>query len=278
METIGRKIKDNISYYRHEVLSHRNVKFVYLREKYGWAGEGKFWALNNLIADHDGCKLPVGKRFQISGYAKELEMSEDEFNEYLNFLIDDCNLVIKEGDCIYTNDVQDVYKNVKSRSKVNQTYYKNKKGEKTTEQEIDPEPQVVISFDNNIKISESNLKDVLNPKKEQLVKSIMKYFGFNELAHFNQFREINQFLFILDNANRLDHFETQFDFYKKQREASKIGKHNLKNYLGSIENKFEDGAWNAENWKDKYNEVLNKSKKIDNTQIPQKGLIIKEAI
>ncbi|MDZ7763237.1 MAG: hypothetical protein U5K00_02260 [Melioribacteraceae bacterium] len=38
-------MKKNISFYSHYSDSHNHWKFKLLRNKYGWAGEGKFWAL-----------------------------------------------------------------------------------------------------------------------------------------------------------------------------------------------------------------------------------------
>ena len=49
-------MKNNIEYYRHHAQSDTHPKFKMLRNEYGWAGEGKFWALNNRIALAEGHK------------------------------------------------------------------------------------------------------------------------------------------------------------------------------------------------------------------------------
>jgi hypothetical protein len=264
MET-GRKVKSNISFYQHKSDSHKNGKFVYLRDRYGWAGEGRFWALNNLIADSDGCKLEIEPEYELAKIARELDMNSIEFTEFLDFLITKCKLVVREGSFIYTKRVQDVYNTLKGRSKVNQKHYLKSK---STDLKLE-----FKTSENEFKTSETMQ---LDSRVGSITKDVMKYFALSELNHFRQMAEITQFLNII--SSKLDYFLIQFDYYKKQREASRIAKHNIKNFLGTVENKFEDGAWNAENWKDKYNEIIAKSQKLDPGATPQKGKVIKEAI
>ena len=56
-------MKNNIDYYRHEVDAHNNAKIKMLRTKYGWAGEGKFWALNGIIGQAENCEFDISKKF-----------------------------------------------------------------------------------------------------------------------------------------------------------------------------------------------------------------------
>lgn len=87
-------MKNNLSYYRHEVTSHNHWKFKTLRRKYKWCGEGKFWALNNMIGESEGCKLDISNPDKKAAIAVDLDFDDAEFDEYLAFLIEKCRLVV----------------------------------------------------------------------------------------------------------------------------------------------------------------------------------------
>lgn len=97
-------MKNNLSFYRHETTSHNHWKFKTLRRKYKWEGEGKFWALNNIIADSEMCALDLNDEVRKMAIAAELDFDVKEFEEYLNYLITNCRLV-KEENGFYTTDI-----------------------------------------------------------------------------------------------------------------------------------------------------------------------------
>jgi hypothetical protein len=91
-------MKSNISFYSHDVDSHNHWKFKTLRRKYDWAGEGKFWALNNMIAKSPNCLLDISSTNKKKAVAAELEFTLPKFEEFINFLADDCELInVKDG-------------------------------------------------------------------------------------------------------------------------------------------------------------------------------------
>jgi len=95
----------------------------------------------------------------------------------------------------------------------------------------------------------------------------MQYFGFNEIINPDKLRQAYQFTKILQVDNKLELFIEQFKAYKKYKKESKEIRHSFPNFLGTIENRFLDGGWNARNWcteklPDKNNSGLMKSKGI----------------
>lgn len=91
-------MKNNIEYYQHFVNSHTHGKFKTLRVKYGWEGEGKFWALNNMIADSENCKLDLSKTYLKSSIAIDLNFTIDQFDEFISYLYNECKLInIRKG-------------------------------------------------------------------------------------------------------------------------------------------------------------------------------------
>lgn len=100
-------MKNNIEYYQHFTNSYRHLKFRVLREKYGWAGEGRFWALNDLIAEAENCIIDLNKKNMKKFIALELELSVKEFEEYLDYLFNECELVELENGFLTTEIVQE---------------------------------------------------------------------------------------------------------------------------------------------------------------------------
>lgn len=147
-------MKNNIEYYRHDVNSHRNSKFKMLRLKYGWEGEGKFWALNNLIAQSENCWLDLNKKFEKASVAEELNFTIEEFDSYISFLEKDCELIDVENNRITTEDVQYVLEKVSKKRMVNQSAYRRKK-----EDSQNSENEIQQSENIQSKVKESKVKE-----------------------------------------------------------------------------------------------------------------------
>ena len=85
-------MKKNIEWYPHRKDSHRHPKFKFLRTLYGggtlgWAMEARFWALNNLIADSEECKLDLSKRRNLGVIADEIDLPLDELESFIDRLV-----------------------------------------------------------------------------------------------------------------------------------------------------------------------------------------------
>jgi hypothetical protein len=92
-----------LKYYTHKVDSHNHWKFKLLRKKFGWEGEGKFWALNNMIAESPHCKLDLSDENKQEQIAADLNFEKEEFLDFLKYLVSKCRL-IKNGDGKYSTD------------------------------------------------------------------------------------------------------------------------------------------------------------------------------
>jgi len=131
-------MKQNIDFYQHYADADQHPKFKMLRAKYGWAGEGKFWALNNRIAQAENCCLDISKKYNRAAIAVDLDFSLTEFDEYILFLLDECELVRKIDEaCITTDIVQENFGRVtvereKARERSQRRWEKSRKpsGEK----------------------------------------------------------------------------------------------------------------------------------------------------
>lgn len=126
-------MKTNLLYYTHEVNSHHHPKFKILRKKYGWAGEGRFWALNNLIADSKLCILDLSRDFVRKSIAADLDLTLEEFEEFIQFLIHECELLDElNPQQVTTDDVQKCLDEVNKRRRFDRER-KQKRADSTTE-------------------------------------------------------------------------------------------------------------------------------------------------
>jgi len=105
-------MKKNLTFYSHYCNSHNHWKFKLLRSKYGWAGEGKFWALNNMIGDAENCILNLNKKNIKASIAADLQFSLNELDDYIDFLLTECELIKSLDGQIYTDQVRDDYTRV----------------------------------------------------------------------------------------------------------------------------------------------------------------------
>lgn len=96
-------MKKSLEYYQHYSSSHNHWKFKLLRSKLGWAAEGRFWALNNMIALSDDCLLDLNRKNLKATVMSDLQLSEEEFEDFLGILVKDCELLISLDGAV-TND------------------------------------------------------------------------------------------------------------------------------------------------------------------------------
>lgn len=105
-------MKNNISFYPHFTNSHEHWKFELLRAKYDWQGEGIFWALNNMIGLSENTVLDVNNKSKRASIASKFKMTLESFEEYLQYLSKDCELIIYKEGLITTDIVTNTFSNV----------------------------------------------------------------------------------------------------------------------------------------------------------------------
>lgn len=108
-------MKGNIDFYQHFANADQHPKFKMLRVQFGWAGEGKFWALNNRIAQSEDCCLDISKKYNKAAIASDLDFNLDELDKFITFLLEDCELITEcsEG-LITTGIVQENFERVRA--------------------------------------------------------------------------------------------------------------------------------------------------------------------
>ncbi len=109
-------MKNNLPYFQHDNDARSHPKFGALRARFGWEGCGRFWALNEMIAAAEECRLDLSRPLLRNSTASRLDLSPDEFEAFLAFLSDpnQCGLVHYQDGVLSTQRTQEDYARVKS--------------------------------------------------------------------------------------------------------------------------------------------------------------------
>ena len=127
-----------------------------LRAKYGWEGEGKFWALNNIIAKSEGCRLNLSKKYNKAAIAVELNFTLKELDEFVEYLSNpnECSLLKRNGHTYTAEILQENLEKVNSE--------RNRGRKKTEKVKISAEKKKVYAekpLDNDKEKSFSSVKE-----------------------------------------------------------------------------------------------------------------------
>lgn len=137
-------LKDNIGYFSHETDAPDHRKFLILRAYYGgilgWAMEARFWVLNCMIGQADGCHLDLTQKGEKARVARALEMSLDELAAFIIVLRDEAELVQDEDGTLWTDQTQEDLEHARAaRGEARKRWEKKKKPTSGEVPETSPE-------------------------------------------------------------------------------------------------------------------------------------------
>lgn len=116
--------------YPHDTTSHRHWRFTKLRQKFGWEGEGRFWALANIIAAADRCYVDWSDDETKEQVAVELDFEKSaDLDSFVAFLVGGCGLLTLENDKLANPEVRSHFERIKARRKMkNESYSRMRSG------------------------------------------------------------------------------------------------------------------------------------------------------
>jgi len=186
-------MKSNILYYPHYTAAHTHPKFKMLRKEYGWEGEGKFWALNNMIGLAENCKLDLSRKFVVADILEFFRFDQEQFNKFIDYLEKECELIEREGNCITTEIVQETFTQAEVKREDSRSRYRKKKDD--PESISSPENKNLDAENGNL--GESDLLIKANQRKQEQSTSKQKetlmenpFFGFDKKLPVNGQYEI----------------------------------------------------------------------------------------
>ena len=103
-------MKDNLPYFSHDNNARRHPKMQALIAEFGYEGYGRFWALNERIAETSGACIDISKRVNKLALANELNFNGEELEVFLDFLSNpDIDLINIENDLITTDRINELF-------------------------------------------------------------------------------------------------------------------------------------------------------------------------
>jgi hypothetical protein len=97
-------VKNNLPYFSHDNNARRHPKMKALIAELGYEGYGRFWVLNERIAESSGAYIDISKKVNKLDLAQELGLNGDGLDKFLSFLSDPEIDLINMKDNIITTD------------------------------------------------------------------------------------------------------------------------------------------------------------------------------
>jgi hypothetical protein len=260
---MARPERNNVDYF--PFYCEDGKKMFYIEETYGNDGFAAFVKILRELAKTDYHYLDLSKNTTLMFLSAKCKITKDLLETIIADLVElgkFNSMLWRENKIIWCQDfidsVQDAYKKrnndcitfegllhlldslgvrklglgettvpVKPQRKEEEIKEKKTKEEESKENDLEPSE---LNFD---------LRD-----------KILKNFNFNEVTNFDKLRDTTDFLRCIAIADRVQYFETQMDAYFEYKKFTNGLDfiHSFKNFLGSHDKLFTDGAWNQENW------------------------------
>jgi hypothetical protein len=126
-------MKDSLPYFSHDNDARRHPKMKALIAEYGYEGYGRFWALNERIAESSGAYIDISKKVNKLDLANELGMDGEHLDRFLTFLSDpEIDLITIADNKITTDRVAALF----SQTMENREHERNKKRRRRGKREI----------------------------------------------------------------------------------------------------------------------------------------------
>lgn len=233
-----------MKYYLHDSNSFNDEKITELFMNFGYEGLGLFYTILEKLASQEKpvktivlkAQLKVGKRLEKCWlFMEEIELISSNNGETFNKQL----LSFSEK-----------YKIKKEKNSKRISEWRNNQAIKenvTCNEHVCNTDKINRSKVNEIEEKE-NIKELCVFSDSELHFKIMKYFNFTEQLNPDKLSNLFNFLNILQTDEQIDHFTNQFEAYRNYKTTSKEIVHSFAGFLGTIENRYLDGGWNAENW------------------------------
>jgi len=126
-------MKDNLPYFSHDNNSRRHPKMKALIAEFGYEGYGRFWALNERIAETPSTYIDISRKVNKLDLANELGLDGDGLDKFLKFLSDpEIDLININDNKISTDRITELF----SRVSEEREYERDKKRKKKGKEEI----------------------------------------------------------------------------------------------------------------------------------------------
>lgn len=145
----------------------------------------------------------------------------------------------------------------------------NRKKSQPDKQRSQRVPKIAVTVDDTVTVTgtviNTNIKEGMCVESSELIKNLVADFGFTEMRFAQHQKTIYQFVVKLEFDGKVSHFINQYRKYKEYKKFSGEKKHSFRSFIGTASEKFENGAWDSENWEHK-TELVRKDEKLNSTK------------
>jgi hypothetical protein len=123
-----------------------------------------------------------------------------------------------------------------------------------------------MEIENEIENEDINKDEIeLNETQQKTIQFICDKFGISEMKQFQNYRIVYSCVVCQFNQGEelFKHFKDQCWNYFMYKNLSQEKIHSFKSFIGTPEDKYNDGGWNANNWIKKHTDLNNKEKGIE---------------
>jgi hypothetical protein len=188
-------MKDNLPYFSHDNNAHRHPKMKALIAEYGYEGYGRFWALNERIAESPGDYIDISRKVNRLDLAQELGMSGPELDTFLGFLSDpEIDLINFENGKITTDRITENYQYTMEMLEKERNRKRNKKIPEEND-EIPPEDDEIPEENREIPPGNDTNETKLNETKltkQTKTNDPQKRFGILDREPKNDLERVNK--------------------------------------------------------------------------------------
>jgi hypothetical protein len=284
---MARPEKNNVAYFPHP--TRHGKKMSYIKKTYGNDGYSLWFILLEHLGEADFHYLDLSDEIGLMYLSSDLNMTDDEIFIIINDLVKlgefDADLWNNEKIVFsekFIDTIRDAYKKRSTDplnkveligllerkgtikkgklpihatgNEVKETINTQRKEEKIKEKESIEDKSGDSGFDFDSKTPERVIT---------ATEKICAFFGINENRQPKHFMAIGSFVRTIhfQGDSSFDWLSEQFSYYQKVKSIEKGFKHSWQNFIGSKEEGYDDGAWNKENWREKWNEKKDSDKK-----------------
>ncbi len=236
-------------YFPHDMNARTDPKLSALIGDYGPSGYGIYWIFIEMLHEDSQAKLP-NKDYIYKSISTQSGADYELVREIIQACIDKYDLFLEDNDGnIYS---QRVLSNLSKREEIKEKRRKAGKASGKARKKQTNDEQNGANVQQN-----ANDEVVLDNREEKAFAAICQYWNISEMNNFRQVAEVKNCMKVLKHRNRLDYFIKQFKSYMKliDEYQGKKFKKNLRNYIGTSDEMYENGGWNEMDFSEKLNEL-----------------------
>jgi len=122
-------MKDNLPFFSHDNNARNHPKMKALIAEFGYEGYGRFWALNEKIAESAGAFIDISRKVYRLDLAKDLGLDGNGLDKFLAFLSDpDIDLINLQNNIITTDRITELFSQTMEKREESRNRKRDKKG------------------------------------------------------------------------------------------------------------------------------------------------------